>query len=67
MPCARMNGGLQYVWPSAYQDHPRAPDWAALGTLYSPDAIHHFQQLGYLGYRLGISQTGEWLYFVQGD
>lgn len=67
MPCARMNGGLQYVWPSAYQDEPRAADWGALGTLYSQDAVKHYQQVGYLGYRLGIGQTGEWLYFVQGD
>ncbi|MDB5100837.1 MAG: hypothetical protein JWM80_5258 [Cyanobacteria bacterium RYN_339] len=67
MPYVRLNGGLQYVWPSAYQDRPRPADWGPLGSLYSADAIAHFQQLGYLGYRLGIGQTGEWLYFVQGD
>lgn len=67
MPYTRLGDGLQYIWPSAFQDHPREPDFAALGTLYTRDAIAHFRQVGYLGYRLGISPTGEWLYFVQGD
>jgi hypothetical protein len=58
---------LQFVWPSAYTEQPRAADWAALGALYSGEAVAHFKQVGYLGYRIGIGQTGDWLYFLQGD
>jgi hypothetical protein len=67
MPYAVMNGGLQYVWPATYQENPSPAHWQALSGLYSADAIAHFKKVGYLGYRLGIGQRGEWIYFTQGD
>lgn len=61
-----------YVWPSAYS----YPSWAevpesdrrALRPLYGDEDMRHFEAFGsYVGYRIGISSEGEWLFFVAGD
>lgn len=62
----------QYVWPSAYAyeswaEVPRA-DREALRPVYGDEALGRFAQFGsYLGYRVAISASGEWLFFVGGD
>jgi hypothetical protein len=61
-----------YVWPSAFG----FPTWAevpeadrqALKPLYGDDDLSGFQAFGsYIGYRVGISPDGEWLFFIAGD
>lgn len=72
-PHARIDaGGPRYVWPSAFaydawEDVPEA-DREALRPLYDDDDFARFEQFGgYTGYRVGISEAGEWLFFVAGD
>ncbi len=65
-------GDVVYVWPSAHsfddwQSVPTA-DRQALESLYSAAELAEFDRFGgYLGYRIGIDQDGNWLYFVAGD
>ncbi len=63
--------GDQYLWPFAH-----ALDFGSLSSAerdlleeYFPDAdIAGWEgAVGYMGYRVGISPEGEWLYFVAGD
>lgn len=65
-------GSVQYVWPSAFafQDWRDVPaeDREALKPLYDRQDFELFARFGgYIGYRIGISESGEWLYFVAGD
>ena len=66
-------GGLNlYVWPSAatYPSWAEVPPEArnALRPLYGDEDFQQFAQFGsYIGYRVGITETGDWLYFVAGD
>lgn len=40
----------------------------ALGPLYGDEDFQQFAEFGcYIGYRVGISESGDWLYFVAGD
>jgi hypothetical protein len=61
-----------YVWPSAatYPSWAEVPPEArnALRPLYGDQDFRQFAQFGsYIGYRVGITETGDWLYFVAGD
>ncbi|HVF76440.1 MAG TPA: hypothetical protein VM938_15495 [Acidimicrobiales bacterium] len=65
-------GDPQFVWPSAFA----AERWAdvaseareALRPLYDDEDFAAFQKFGsYVGYRIGIAEDGEWLFFVAGD
>lgn len=65
-------GGQQWVWPSAYAYDrwadvpPTAKE--ALAPLYGKDDLRRFEQFGaYTGYRVGVGQDGDWLFFVGGD
>lgn len=64
--------GMQFVWPSAFafeswQQVPKK-DREALKPLYDEDDFEDFARFGgYTGFRLGISESGEWLFFVAGD
>jgi hypothetical protein len=60
-----------YVWPSAF-----IPEWAAvpeahreaLRPLYDDEDFAGFADFGgYIGYRVGITEDGEWVYFIAGD
>jgi len=68
----RVGATTHYVWPSAYAydrwtDVPQ-PDRDALGTVYSEAEIRQFAQFGsYTGHRVGITASGDWLFFVAGD
>jgi hypothetical protein len=61
-----------YMWPSAFgfpswEEVPEA-DRQALRPLYSEEDFRGFEGFGsYIGYRIGISSDGEWLFFVAGD
>jgi hypothetical protein len=61
-----------YVWPSAatYPSWAEVPPEArnALRPLYGDEDFQQFARFGsYIGYRVGITDTGGWLYFVAGD
>ena len=63
---------ILYVWPSAatYPSWAEVPPEArnALRPLYGDQDFQQFAQFGsYIGYRVGITETGDWLYFVAGD
>jgi hypothetical protein len=65
-------GDSHHVWPSAFafewSDVPEA-DRRALTPLYGEAALQDFAEFGaYIGYRVGIdADTGEWLFFLEGD
>jgi hypothetical protein len=43
-------------------------DREALRPLYGDEDFAAFQEFGaYLGYRVGITEEGEWIFFVAGD
>ena len=58
-----------YVWPSAYGDAPKDADWKALEALYPPERIAELrkQQDGYTGFRVGIDESGDWMFALGGD
>ena len=60
-----------YVWPSA-----AAIAWGELSDeqrselemIYSPEEIQGFADFGaFIGWRVGITETGEWQFLVAGD
>jgi hypothetical protein len=60
------------VWPAAatYGTWEEIPDeqLAELGTLYSDEELEQISGYGtYIGWRTGIDQDGNWIYFVAGD
>lgn len=67
----RQDGHLyqgNWVWPTAYADRPTDADWQALSGLYPADRITSWREQGqYLGYRVGITPAGDWLFYVAGD
>jgi hypothetical protein len=57
-----------WVWPTAYSDEPTDADWEALEGLYPQDQLDSMRQSGsFLGYRVGITPAGDWIFFVAGD
>jgi hypothetical protein len=67
VPFTRYRGG--YAWPSAYRLKPTQADWNALLSVYSRAQVEQFRksQIGYYGYRAGISPMGDWRFFIAGD
>lgn len=60
------------MWPSAfaYDEWAAAPeeDKDALRPLYTEENFEGFARFGgYIGYRVGITEQGEWIFFVAGD
>ena len=58
-----------YDWPSAYRLKPTKADWDALLAVYSRAEVERFRksEIGYYGYRAGISRAGDWQFFIAGD
>jgi hypothetical protein len=70
-----------YVWPSAFgvpwdstatsvpgAETASDADKEALRPLYDDADFAGFELLGvYVGYRIGITDDGEWVYFIAGD
>ena len=57
-----------WVWPTAYTDTPTDADWQALEGLYPQEQLDSMKQSGsYLGYRVGLTPAGDWIFFVAGD
>jgi hypothetical protein len=60
-----------YAWPSAFVTEwsavPEA-DREALRPLYGDEDFAFWAEAGgYMGYRVGITEDGEWVYFIAGD
>ena len=55
--------------PSADRDNPTRADWRALRTVYPQKLIDRMRRArsGYIGHRVAITRSGDWLYFVAGD
>ena len=65
-------GGQIYVWPAAfaYPSWDQIPDHLVeeLESLYTPDELDTIATLGsYGGWRVGIGEDGDWMFFVAGD
>jgi hypothetical protein len=67
-----VDGVTQYLWPSAYayerwDDVPQvARDHVA--DVYDEETLARFEQFGsYLGHRVGITGTGDWVFYIAGD
>jgi hypothetical protein len=61
-----------YVWPSAfaYESWEEIPpaDLEALRTIYTDEELAQIAGFGsYAGWRIGITEDGEWRFFVAGD
>jgi len=57
-----------YVWPSAYLIEADEADWEAVAGLYTPEEIETMREYGgFIGWRTGIEDDGDWRFFVAGD
>jgi hypothetical protein len=57
-----------WVWPTAYTDEATDADWEALEGLYPQEQLDAMRQSGsFLGYRVGITPAGDWIFLVAGD
>jgi hypothetical protein len=66
------DGSRIYVWPAAfaYETWDEIPDAAMdeLLRIYSQEELDQISLLGsYGGWRIGITEAGEWIFFVAGD
>lgn len=67
-----VDGTTQYLWPSAcaferWEDVP-ASAREDLRRLYGDEDFRRFEQFGsYVGHRIGITESGDWIFFVGGD
>ena len=66
------NGGETHVWPAAYayDSWDEIPPEAIeeLSSLYTEAELEVISQVGvYGGWRTGIDESGDWMYFVAGD
>jgi hypothetical protein len=62
-------GAAVSAWPEIYcDDNPSNEDWNALRGIYTPEEIRTNKTFGhYLLYRAGITEKGDWIYYVAGD
>ena len=62
------DGKHYFVWPRVHCNDRTAEDWSDLEGLYPPA---HIEQMrtgdSFLGFRVGILDDGDWVYFIAGD
>jgi hypothetical protein len=59
---------VSYLWPSAFRDGATGFDLMALEGHYSGEEIARFIEQGsYTGARAGITEEGDWWFFIAGD
>jgi hypothetical protein len=58
-----------YLWPSAYRTGETQEDWKALEGLYPAEKLAEWRkgENGYLGFRVGIEENGDWTFALSGD
>jgi hypothetical protein len=64
--------GIYYVWPAAFAydawEEIPADDLEALLAIYTQEELDGIALFGsYAGWRVGITDTGEWKFFIAGD
>jgi hypothetical protein len=71
LPYAHQAESKLYVWPDAFTRNAAtlSPDEKEkLGEAIGDEALRLYEQLGnYLGYRAGIDEDGDWVFYVAGD
>jgi len=63
---------VHYLWPSAFAydrwDSVPVRDREVLGALYGEDRLRSFAAFGsHTGLRVGVTEAGDWIFFVAGD
>ena len=60
---------IHYVWPRVHcADHRTDEDWADIRGIYTDAQIKMMRSNDlYYGFRVGIQEDGDWVYFVAGD
>lgn len=62
------DGEVYYVWPRVHCSARTASDWDDLEGLYTDEQIEMMRTGdSYLGFRVGILEDGDWVYFIAGD
>ncbi|WP_153396221.1 hypothetical protein [Ornithinicoccus halotolerans] len=59
-----------YVWPAAFHADASEEDWQDVreAGLHEPALLDQMQQAGsYMGWRVGITESGEWRFLIAGD
>ena len=58
-----------HVWPRAFDPgEATEPDWDDVEKVHAPDQVQRWRQANvYHGWRLGITDDGDWIYFVTGE
>jgi len=57
-----------WTWPAAFGDGATEADWAEVADLYSAEEIAQMKDFGgYIGWRAGFTEDGDWVFFVAGD
>ena len=62
------DGQTYFVWPRVHCRARTAADWEDIRGLY-PDELIDQMRTGdsFLGFRIGILEDGDWVYFIAGD
>src|SRR5918996_2379503 len=62
-----VKGGRVYTWPSAAGAREPDQDWESLEAVFTEEEIDSWRRFGaYIGYRVGITASGEWAFYVAG-
>ena len=62
------DGEAYYVWPRVHCSARTASDWDDLEGLYTDEQIDMMRTgNSYLGFRVGVLEDGDWVYFIAGD
>jgi hypothetical protein len=60
--------GRVYTWPSAAGPRATDEDWESLKAAFTEEEIAQWRRFGaYIGYRVGITASGDWAFYVAGD
>ncbi|MDQ3963090.1 MAG: hypothetical protein M3277_04140 [Actinomycetota bacterium] len=59
---------VYYVWPRVHCSARSVEDWDDLEGLYTDEQIEEMRKANiYFGFRVGILEDGDWVYFIAGD
>jgi hypothetical protein len=57
-----------HVWPAAFGEDPSQEDWDEVSQMYTGEEIAEMIEFGgYIGWRTGFTEDGQWIFFVSGD
>lgn len=67
--CEESSGGDTYfIWPRVHCREHTDADWDDIEGLYPEDQFEQMRARdSYLGFRIGILENGDWVYFIAGD